>query len=346
MYNSFPLQEKDLKFLFSGLHNFKTEFALFLQGLYKFNNIEYKRDLKEPKLVWQKNNVKLLHYKGKNSKKKILFIPSIINKYYILDLKRKRSLARFLSKEYSVYILDWGQAHESINSLEDYIKIAVEVIKSLASSEKITLIGYCLGGVISIAASVICKNLIDSLALLATPWDFNKLTVTNQYIGNYQTFKQMTHTIQTISSEFIQSMFFAFQTKEIFDKFICFNNLKKPAVMNLFVAVEHWIKDGNDLSKKVIIDLVENFSINNITCHNKWFIKNKPINLSKVNFPVFVAIPTKDKIVPIESTLPILTQIERKTIVEIDTGHIGMIIGSKSKLVLWKPLKEWLDTAS
>ena len=56
----------------------------FLTGLEHYRHHPYRRTLEDPKVIWQEGTSRLLDYGGHG--KPVLFIPSLINRFYILDL--------------------------------------------------------------------------------------------------------------------------------------------------------------------------------------------------------------------------------------------------------------------
>src|SRR5690606_20113577 len=123
---------------------------------------------------------RLLDYgAGKPSDMFMLFVPSLINRYYILDLEPERSLLRWLAEQgIHPMVLDWGAPGEKEASygVDDYVREillpAIDFIHEM-TGEKVALGGYCMGGVLALAASQFAPRSVSSLALFATPWNFH-----------------------------------------------------------------------------------------------------------------------------------------------------------------------------
>ena len=77
---------------------------------------------------------------------------------------------------------------------------------------------------------------------------------------------------------------------------------------------------------------------------NLWKISNQIIKISKIRVKTLVVIPTRDLIVPNNSTAPILDLLTYKSLILPNSGHVGMIIGEKAKKQLWKPMVAWLNS--
>ena len=123
--------------------------------------------------------------------KPILVIPSLINRSYILDLSEQNSFMRHLGEKlsdqgYAPFLLDWGAPGpiEYQYNLADYVKIPLsQALKTLTDwsrdgnadhgTQPITVIGYCMGGVLALALALRNPQVIKNLVLLATPWNFH-----------------------------------------------------------------------------------------------------------------------------------------------------------------------------
>ena len=83
----------------------------------------------------------------------ILIVTPWINKFYILDLAPKKSLVRFLLDQgFDVYITSWknpdaGMAGIGFDEyLTEGIGAAIEAVRSIAHSDRVHAVGYCIGG--------------------------------------------------------------------------------------------------------------------------------------------------------------------------------------------------------
>lgn len=83
----------------------------------------------------------------------LVIFPPWINKYYILDLKEKNSLIKWIVDQgYTVFIVSWinpDPSHAEIG-MDDYIQDgylrAIEEIKSITNQKQVNAVGYCIAG--------------------------------------------------------------------------------------------------------------------------------------------------------------------------------------------------------
>ncbi len=86
------------------------------------------------------------------SRTKLLLVPHIINRPYILDLKEDVSVVRFLCRQgFDVYMIDWGyptlsHRHLSFDHYARYVDLAVDSMETAIP----VILGYCTGGIIAL----------------------------------------------------------------------------------------------------------------------------------------------------------------------------------------------------
>ena len=115
----------------------------------------------------------------------MLMITSWINKFYILDLRPRNSLIRWLRDQgYPVFAISWVNplAQHRHHGVDDYVQLgiekAIEIILTTCQCSQVHTMGYCLGGtLLSIASSYLAANnkpWIASMSLVATLLDFSE----------------------------------------------------------------------------------------------------------------------------------------------------------------------------
>ena len=108
------------------------------------------------KVVYQNDLLQLIQYAPTTEKvreRPLLIVPPWINKFYILDLAPAKSLIKFLVDQgLTVFMISWvnPDEHLSHKSFEDYMQegilAAADAVKRETGTEKINVVGYCVGG--------------------------------------------------------------------------------------------------------------------------------------------------------------------------------------------------------
>lgn len=140
------------------------------------------------KVVFQNDLIQLIQYNPtteKVYKTPVMISPPWINKFYILDLNEQISLVRWLVDQgYTVFMISWvnPDRNHADKTFEDYMLEghlkALDVIKGITRSPKVSAIGYCTGGTMlaTTAAYLAAKgeDRFASLTYMATLIDFSE----------------------------------------------------------------------------------------------------------------------------------------------------------------------------
>ncbi|MFW0776826.1 MAG: alpha/beta fold hydrolase [Rickettsiales bacterium] len=328
-----------------------------MAGITRYLETPYKRNITEPASIWCQGNVRLLDYglgvcDPAHAKSYVLFVPSLINRYYILDLEANRSLLRYLAKQ-DIYplVLDWGAPgkEEAQYGIDDYVNnVLLPVIDFLyeKTGEKIALGGYCMGGVLSLAAAQLAPKKLSSLSLFATPWDFHCSAFSPFVLEpSWQsTIASLMNQHDLLPAEAVQSLFYLTDPWVFENKFRRFFDMKPDSrAAKDFIALERWVNDGIPMTSKVAQDCLVGWAQQNRLMSEGWKIMDQTINPHKLDLPTFMAIPKNDHVVPYDCAWPLAEMIKNATIIHPSAGHVGMMVGAKAKSELWNPLADWLS---
>ena len=329
----------------------------FLTGLETYRSHPFHRDIPDPPAVWESGPARLLDYGATSpagaAGRPVLVVPSLINRSYILDLATDRSFLRFLSSEgLRALLLDWGTPgpDQRTRSLGDYISgdmaSALDTAVGIAHGEAVPVIGYCMGGTLVAALSVLFPEKISAMVLLAAPWDFHigtdgpPLAVTAGRAG----LEQLIEAEGCLSVEALQSMFFSLDPLQGWRKFQAFSDIAPDsAAAESFVALEDWLNDGVPLAAGVAQECLFGWYGDNSPARGTWDVSGQIIDPARIACPTLGIIPAQDSIVPPASARALVDRIPGATALSPFAGHIGMMVGRRAKAQFWKPLTEWLD---
>lgn len=261
--------------------------------------------------------------KNSNEKKVFLIVPSILNSPEIFFIKDSDGFMENLQKNHDVYIISWLENNFQ-KTLEDYAKELVKILTFFQNnlSQKLHLIGHCIGGNISIAALQILSNdLIKSLTLLTCPWNFShfkQIALTHKYLGLDKIISNM----EILPQIYLKIMLFLIYPMQFDTKINKYSNLKSKTDKDLFLKIEYWLQSGSAITKSVYTEILEKFCIKNAAKEKKWEVNNQIIDLKKINIPVCIIRAKDDLIAPFESMEELGKEIKNSTFIDVDGGHI------------------------
>ena len=337
--------------------------ALLIRGIAAYRRFPARRALDEPPVLWTEGETRLLDYGPTASPAAaapadapaILFVPSLVNRAYVLDLAEGRSMLRWLAGQgMRPLLLDWGWpgAAERAFTLTDYVAGRLErglAVASAMARGPVVLAGYCMGGTLAVAAAERRPDLVRALALLATPWDFQA--------GDPDRAAQAARLLPmiepsmgfsgTLSIDLLQTLFTLLDPDGVAEKYRAFARLDPASARaRLFVALEDWLADGVPLAAPVGREVLSGWYGANTPMLGAWRIAGLPVRPAALQLPAFVAAPARDRIVPPEAALPLGTAIPGAHVHQPGAGHVGMVAGTGAERALWRPLRDWVAALS
>jgi polyhydroxyalkanoate synthase len=332
------------------LEEAKSRANSLLTGVLRYLDTPYTRRVAEPPAIWKCGSARLLDYSaGRAADEVVLFIPSLINRYYILDLDKERSLLRHLAAE-GIYtlVLDWGVPGDFEREFDcgDYVtEILLPAIEFLqqTTGKKIILAGYCMGGVLSLAAASLKPDAIKKLTLFATPWNFHCHNFSPFILGDdwQDMIESQINEKKQMAAEFLQSLFYWTAPWAFEQKYRRFAEMRGKAAEE-FVALEHWVNDGVPLVANVARECLLDWAQKNQLHSRQWVVDGKKIDPKKIRIPTFVVIPENDHVVPRDCAMPLANSLWQRKVLSPHAGHVSMIVGAEAKKQLWEPLVKWL----
>jgi poly(3-hydroxyalkanoate) synthetase len=325
--------------------------APLLAGIAAYRRHPWQRDLADPPDIWSEGSTRLLDY-GPPDGAPMLVVPSLVNRAYVLDLLPDHSMLRYLAAQgIRPLLLDWGFPGEVERafSLSDYIAgrldRALQAAAALTGGAPITLAGYCMGGLMAVAAALLRPDLVNRLVLLATPWDF--------WAADPARARELGAMVPLLEPAFafggalpvdaLQTLFSLLDPGSVAAKYRDFGQQDQgSARAKMFVALEDWLNDGIPLAAPVARETLAGWYGANTPATGTWRVLGLKVDPSRLDLPCFVAAPGRDRIVPPESAAALAAAIPGAELHMPPAGHIGMVAGSAAQRVLWAPLAAWL----
>lgn len=326
-----------------------------IAGIAAYRRHPWQRRLADPPALWTEGNSRLLDYGATApvppAGPALLVVPSLVNRAHVLDLMEGGSMLRWLAaRGLRPLLLDWGWPGEAERgfTLTDYIAGRLEralVAAARLAEGPLVLAGYCMGGLLALAAAQRRPDLVRALALLATPWDFHAGDPDRaRFVAALVPLFEPAFALHdALPVDLLQTLFALLDPFGVAAKYRAFARLDPASPRaRLFVALEDWLNDGVPLAASVARECLTGWYGRNDPARGAWRIAGLAVDPSVVSAPAFVAIPARDRIVPPESARPLAALLPRATVHEPAAGHIGMAAGSAAEAALWRPLADWL----
>ena len=325
-----------LKLLAEECGDDRARLAAALAGVRVYQNHPYRRTLADMPVVSQAGGSTVRDYGGDGPP--VLFVPSPINPPTVLDLTADNSLLRWLSTQgLRVLLLDWGAADEDWLAAD--LEVLVERLATLIANcgPTVAVAGYCLGGTLALALPG--STPVSRLALLATPWHFDGYG-DDQRAAIARHAAETRHLSRELGShpiELLQPGFWALDRAGVVDKFVRLAALDAADPRAIaFAALEDWTNDGTPLPLHAAHDLFDELFAHNRSGRGHWHILGRDVDPAASCVPILNVVATRDRLVPPASALRLGTRLD------LDAGHVGMIVGGRARTQLWEPLAHFL----
>jgi len=251
-----------------------------------------------------------------------VLVPSLINPPSVLDLDQTVSLADGVAAMgRHALLLDWGPARDR-GSLDLGAHVTELLLPLLGEiDQQPALIGYCLGGTMAMAAANLTQ--VERVATLAAPWHFSAypLEARNSLLRLWETTKSAANELGALPMEVLQSAFWSLDPKRTVAKFAALVGLPPDsASAQRFVTLEDWANDGEPLPYPAARELIEDLFGSDLPGKGRWRVGAKIVS-PELSRPLLSITASADRITP-AATAP------AGTTVQIDSGHVGMIVGS------------------
>lgn len=331
----------------------EQRFARLLAGIEAYQAHPHRRTLAEPPTVWRSSGVRLLDFgsTGNAWALPLLVIPSLINRYHILDLHADHSLMRYLQAHgFRPFVVAWddfGRAarHTTVDDcVAGKLEAALGIVRLLAGQPPV-LLGYCLGGTLAAALASRRSGDIAGLVTLAAPWDFH---AGDSGLGAAATFAEaalapVLDSAGALPVDLVQALFYTLDPFQVIDKFLRFEAAGQTAAEAVdFVAVEDWLNDGFPLPAPIARTLLGDWYGANAPSNGNWKIQGRTVDLSRIEVPSLIVTPASDRIVPPASARAMADQLPDPDVMVVPRGHVGMIASRQAPDQVWAVLVDWL----
>ncbi|WP_338453642.1 Class I poly(R)-hydroxyalkanoic acid synthase [Candidatus Bealeia paramacronuclearis] len=306
-------------------------------------------------VIFRNDYLELIHYKPlvrEIYQAPILIIPPWINKFYIFDLSPSNSFVKWmLSQGLDVFIISWVNPGMDMaeKSFADYmIHGVLEAMKTIVKnrvSPDIHLMGYCIGGVLTLCLlGYLAKKKeplhVVSATLLATIFDFSKIGDLRVFLDKTQidAAEELMKSKGVLSGQNMNSITSLLRANEMIWSFFVKNYLmgQKPPAFDFL----YWNSDATNLPATMHSFVLRSLFHDNLLMKPKSFsLGGVPIDLSLVKTPIFSLATQNDHISPWKSCYEITQVLEAPvTFVLGGSGHVAGVMNppAQNKYEYWQ----------
>ncbi|MCG2837728.1 class I poly(R)-hydroxyalkanoic acid synthase [Photobacterium sp. WH77] len=275
----------------------------------------------------------------------VLIVPPFINKYYIMDLREKNSMARWLVEQgHTVFMISWRNPDATMQDvdfdtyvLEGALK-ALDVVESVSGENQIHTVGYCIGGTLLASALAYSsakrmRNRVKSATFFTTILDFSQPGEIGAYINDpiISAIEAQNELKGYMDGRSLSVTFSLLRENSLYWNYYVNNYLKGNSPIDFDLLF--WNGDSTNVAKACHSTLLRQFYLENKLMDPKGYkVGGVYIDLSKIKVPTYFISTQEDHIALWQGTYRGSKVLKGDSVFVLgESGHIAGIINHPDK---------------
>jgi len=280
----------------------------------------------------------------------LLLVPSMINRWYVLDLRRGASMAESLTRSgIDTFCLDWGIPEDEDRYLTwadviDRLARMVRVVRRITGAPRVGVLGYCMGATLSSVYSALEPDTVAALVNLAGPVDFSRAGFLGEMVNPRHFDAEAIAAAGNMSPAAMQAGFSALRPTTQLAKWVSLlDRGMDPAFRESFDALDAWAGDNIPFPGAAYATYIGELYQQNLLVKGQHFVRGRRAFLKNIRCPVLTITADRDAICPpaAATALNDCSGSTDKEVLTVAGGHVGAVVGSKASKVLYPALAAW-----
>jgi polyhydroxyalkanoate synthase len=288
----------------------------------------------------------------------VLLVPPLAAPALCFDLRRQHSVAEhLLGLGHPTYLVDYGPISYSDRELglehwvEEVIPTAVRRVSEDAGGAPVQILGWCLGGIMSLLSVAGDDELpVNSAALVASPFDFTqvRLMAPIRPIANLTGGAILTQVYRALGGAPSPLVRRAFQLtsidKELTKPIAVATHLHDREWLAQVEAVDHFMSRIDAYPGRTFGQLYHQFFRVNDLADGHMVLSDRGIDLADVRIPVLSVAGETDVLAPRPAVHHVGGLLPNSPDVRLETapgGHLGVLTGRSARRTTWRYVDEF-----
>lgn len=312
-------------------------------------------------VVLERGTLRLYHYHplaDEVYRVPVLLVMATTNKAFVFDLAPGQSMVEYLLKQgFDVFVIDWAPPAPEERGLtlgdytQDFIPACVRKVQQTTGEKDVSIIGYCMGGVLSVIyAATHSDGPLRNLACLTTPIDWHAMGLTQIWQDQrYFDVDRLVDTLGVIPADFItQSFEMQRPAQRIAGQLRVWEQMWNDEFVKSFRAFERWGNETLPVAGEYMRQTTKELAWGNKLLNGELIVDGKPARLEQIKVPVLSVVAEHDHLVPYPCSKPLLERVGStdKEEILLKGGHVSLIAGPNAVRRMWPRLNAWLTERS
>lgn len=279
-----------------------------------------------------------------------LLVPSMINRWYVMDLREGASLIEALvASDLDVYCIDWGNVegedrYFTWQDVQNRLQRMIRATKRVSGQPTLGILGYCMGATLASIAVAQKPEGITSFVNLAGPIDFSKAGMLGEMVDPRWFDPHALAAPGNITPKQMQDGFTSMRPTLQIGKWIGFaDRSHDPKSVEAFVAMEAWANDNVEFPAAAYTTYISELYQGNKLVQGSHRVGGERVDLKNLTCPVLVVCAARDTICPPPAATALIDHCGAKVskVLEVPGGHVGAVIGSRASRELYPAIAAW-----
>jgi polyhydroxyalkanoate synthase len=308
-------------------------------------------------IIYREDKMGLLHYHptavpADHHPTPVVIVYALINRYIMLDLEPGRSFVQnLLNAGLDLYLIDWGRptAADRFNDLDDYLNgyldTAIDRVRAHSGSDRVNLMGICMGGTFAVIYTALHPSKVKNLITLATPTDFDVPDATLFLWAKQLDADQIVGAFGCLPGDLANILYLLAVPVDTLNKYINFlRRIDNRKFVSTFLRMEKWIFDSPDMPAAVARQFIGDLLQENRLIQNRLSVGRHRVDLGHIRCPLLNVYGRTDFLAPPAACTPLADAVGSvdATTLGVDSGHVGIFVGSMSHKTICPRIVEWI----
>jgi polyhydroxyalkanoate synthase subunit PhaC len=285
------------------------------------------------------------------SRTPVLLVPSMINRWYVLDLRPGASVVEaLLAAGFDVWLLDWGVPEEEdrylswTDVLDRLARMRRRVLRETAQP-KVAVLGYCMGGTLAAIDAALHPHTIAALIDLAGPIDFSCGGMLHRMVDPRWFDAGAVADAGNVAPAQMQAGFTALRPTIDLAKLAGLGELiGDPRAQLAFRALEAWAGDNIPFPGEAYRTYITDLYQRNALVRGEHLVRGRVADLGAITAPTLAIVADRDGICPAAAATALLDHVGSKDVqtLRVAGGHVGAVVGSRASRDMYPALAAWL----
>lgn len=280
----------------------------------------------------------------------VLLVPSMINRWYVLDLTPGASVAEaFVNGGFDTWLLDWGvpEEHDRYFTWADALKRLDRMVRRVrreTGAEKVTVLGYSMGATLAAVHAALHPELYAGFVNVAGPIDFTDAGIPGRMTDARWFNAQLIAEAGNVSQHQMQAGFFMLRpTQELLMQVNAAHRAHDAAYQRSHRAISAWAADYIPFPGATYATYISELYQQNNLVHGRHQVLGRRVDLKAITCPVLTVTAEHDTICPPRASVALNDAVgaTHKTLLPVPGGHVSAVAGSQSSHTLYPALIEW-----